>query len=40
MPFDQIRGQEKAIAILRNALGNDRLAHAYLFIGPEGVGKH
>lgn len=40
MSFDQIRGQEKAIAILRNALGNDRLAHAYLFIGPEGVGKH
>ena len=39
MPFAQIRGQEKAIAILRNALGNDRLAHAYLFIGPEGVGK-
>lgn len=39
MPFDQIKGQEKAIAILRNALGNNRLAHAYLFIGPEGVGK-
>jgi DNA polymerase-3 subunit delta' len=39
VPFDQIRGQEKAIAILRNALGNNRLAHAYLFIGPEGVGK-
>lgn len=39
MPFGQIRGQERAIATLRNALGNDRLAHAYLFIGPEGVGK-
>jgi DNA polymerase-3 subunit delta' len=39
VPFDQIKGQEKAIAILRNALGNSRLAHAYLFIGPEGVGK-
>jgi DNA polymerase-3 subunit delta' len=39
MPFDQIKGQQKAIAILRHALGNDRLAHAYLFIGPEGVGK-
>lgn len=39
MSFDQIWGQEKAIAVLRNALRNGRLAHAYLFIGPEGVGK-
>ena len=39
MPFEQIKGQDKAITILRHALGNDRLAHAYLFIGPEGVGK-
>ncbi|NWF54284.1 MAG: DNA polymerase III subunit delta' [Syntrophaceae bacterium] len=39
MPFARIKGQEKAIAALRKALGNDRLAHAYLFVGPEGVGK-
>jgi DNA polymerase-3 subunit delta' len=39
MPFDQILGQESAIAILQNALRNGRLAHAYLFLGPEGVGK-
>ena len=39
MSFDQILGQENAVAILRNALRNGRLAHAYLFIGPEGVGK-
>jgi DNA polymerase-3 subunit delta' len=39
MSFDQIRGQEKAVAILRGALRNGRLAHAYLFTGPEGVGK-
>jgi DNA polymerase-3 subunit delta' len=39
MSFDQILGQEKAITVLRNALRNGRLAHAYLFIGPEGVGK-
>jgi len=37
--FEQIKGQQKAIAILRHALSSDRLAHAYLFIGPEGVGK-
>jgi DNA polymerase-3 subunit delta' len=39
MSFDQILGQESAVAILRNALLNGRLAHAYLFLGPEGVGK-
>jgi len=39
MPFDRIIGQAKAVAVLRNALRNGRLAHAYLFIGPEGVGK-
>ena len=39
MPFAQIKGQQKTVAILRNALVKDRLAHAYLFIGPEGVGK-
>ena len=39
MSFEQIAGQEKAVAILRNALRHGRLAHAYLFIGPEGVGK-
>jgi DNA polymerase-3 subunit delta' len=39
MSFNQILGQESAVAILRNALLNGRLAHAYLFLGPEGVGK-
>ncbi len=39
MPFDQIKGQEGALAILRNAMRSGRLAHAYLFFGPEGVGK-
>jgi len=39
MPFDQILGQESAVTLLRNALRSGRLAHAYLFLGPEGVGK-
>jgi len=40
MSFAQILGQESAVTILRNALLGGRLAHAYLFVGPQGVGKH
>lgn len=32
-------GQARATAVLRNAIRRDRVAHAYLFRGPEGVGK-
>lgn len=37
--FDAIIGQDSAIERLRGALANDRLPHALLFAGPEGVGK-
>lgn len=37
--FEDLVGQEQATAILRRALAGDRLAHAYLFEGPGGVGK-
>ena len=39
MSFKEIIGQEKAAGILQNALAANRLAHAYLFEGPPGVGK-
>ncbi|MHB1126080.1 MAG: DNA polymerase III subunit delta' [Bacillota bacterium] len=39
MRFKDILGQELAIRQLRNALNRDQVAHAYLFTGPEGVGK-
>lgn len=39
MIFDRIYGHKKQIAILRNAISSDRLSHAYLFVGIEGVGK-
>jgi DNA polymerase-3 subunit delta' len=39
MLLSDISGQAAAVAVLRNALVRDRLAHAYLFIGPAGVGK-
>ena len=37
--FDDVVGQEHVTQTLKNALKNDRVAHAYLFVGPRGVGK-
>jgi DNA polymerase-3 subunit gamma/tau len=37
--FDEIVGQEHIVQTLRNAIAEDRVAHAYLFTGPRGVGK-
>ena len=37
--FSQIPAQEKAKAILARAVAGRKLAHAYLFRGPSGVGK-
>ncbi len=39
MGLDRIRGQEQAISLLEAAFSSGRLAHAYLFRGPYGVGK-
>ena len=39
MSFRSIMGQDRAIAALQRALQADRVAHAYLFAGYEGVGK-
>lgn len=39
MPFSDIAGHERSLAVLRWALEKGRLPHAYLFLGPEGVGK-
>ncbi len=37
--FDEIIGQEQIVTTLKNAIQKNRLAHAYLFAGPRGVGK-
>jgi len=37
--FEEVVGQEHVTQTLRNALRDDRLAHAYLFSGPRGTGK-
>lgn len=39
MLFDQIKGQNKAVELLMNSIKHNRIAQAYLFYGPEGVGK-
>jgi DNA polymerase-3 subunit delta' len=39
MSFNTIKGQGHAIAYLRRVLRQKKVAHAYLFTGPEGVGK-
>ncbi|MDJ0973600.1 MAG: DNA polymerase III subunit gamma/tau [Planctomycetota bacterium] len=37
--FEELVGQEHVARILANALRSDRVGHAYLFVGPRGVGK-
>lgn len=39
MPLRAVEGQDRALEALRRALVGQRLHHAYLFAGPEGVGK-
>ena len=37
--FSEIRGQGHVVLGLRNAVRDERVAHAYLFSGPRGTGK-
>src|SRR4029450_11756839 len=37
--FDDLVGQIHVSRTLKNAVAQNRLAHAYLFVGPRGVGK-
>ena len=37
--FDEVVGQEHIVRTLKNAIGQNRLAQAYLFVGPRGTGK-
>jgi len=39
MPFSTIKGQERPIAMLKSAIRNGTVAHAYLFSGIPGIGK-
>ncbi len=37
--FSEVVGQEHITVTLKNSIRNNRIAHAYLFTGPRGVGK-
>ena len=37
--FKNILGQDYTVSILKNAIINDKIAHAYIFNGPRGTGK-
>jgi len=37
--FEELTGQEAIARILRNAVSGGKVAHAYIFSGPRGVGK-
>ena len=37
--FAQVVGQEVVVKILKNAIINDQINHAYIFSGPRGTGK-
>lgn len=40
MPWHSVRGHDRAVETLRLSLVQGRFPHAFLFVGPEGVGKH
>ena len=37
--FDDVVGQDHVTQTLKNAIESKRIAHAYLFVGPRGIGK-
>ncbi|MBP5790876.1 MAG: hypothetical protein J6W80_01275, partial [Kiritimatiellae bacterium] len=39
MTFEDVVGQEHVVKTLRHAIEANRIANAYLFIGPRGIGK-
>jgi DNA polymerase III subunit gamma/tau len=39
MRFEDVAGQQHVTVTLQNAIASNRIAHAYLFSGPRGVGK-
>jgi DNA polymerase-3 subunit delta' len=39
IPFSKIIGQDKAVQFLKQVMAGEKLPHAYLFVGIQGIGK-
>lgn len=39
LSFESLKGQDSAVSYLMASLRNNRVSHAYIFSGPDGVGK-
>ncbi len=39
MALKDVLGQERALEILRGSINKNRIAHAYIFTGEDGIGK-
>lgn len=39
MIWEKIRGHSAQVEMFRRSIGRGRMAHAYLFVGPDGIGK-
>ena len=39
MSWHSVRGHDRIVTLLRSNLRNGRFPHAFLFVGPDGVGK-
>lgn len=39
MPWQSLRGHDRVVEAIRRMLAAGRLPHAFLFVGPEGIGK-
>lgn len=37
--FDNVYGQDEVVTVIKNAIINNKVSHAYLFCGPRGTGK-
>ena len=39
LSFESLKGQDSAVSYLKASLRNNRISHAYIFSGPDGIGK-
>jgi len=39
LSFENLKGQDSAVSYLKSSLRNNHISHAYIFSGPDGIGK-